>query len=70
MEKQSNDRKQSIFAISNITNKKSFLELGLINIIKTESWYDLLTKKQIVIEKNKLLFQPYQKYGSSKFKID
>ena len=58
--RQSNDRKQSIFAISNITNRKSFLELGLINIIKTDSWFDLLTKKQIVIEKNKLLFQPYQ----------
>ncbi len=58
--RQSNDKKQSIFAISNITNKKIYLDLKAINIIRTESWYDLLSKKEIEIKQEKLLFMPYQ----------
>ena len=58
--RQSHDKKQSIFAISNISKNKILLDLNEINIIKTEKWYDLLLKKQITTYKNKLLFEPYQ----------
>ena len=58
--RQSHDKKQSIFAISNISTKRIHLDLNTVNIIKTEKWYDLILKKQITSHKNKLWFEPYQ----------
>ena len=44
--RQSIDRSQSIFCISNLTNKKQKISLLDINLISTNSWFDLLTKKK------------------------
>ena len=48
--RQSIDRKQSIFAISNVTNKKQVLSLDNINLLSMEKWYDLLSLKEINID--------------------
>ncbi len=58
--RQSNNKKQSIFAVCNITNKSINLDLSKINLIKTENWYDLLSKKKVEIYKNHLIFKAYQ----------
>ena len=47
--RQSIDRSQSIFCISNLTNKKQKISLLDINLISTNSWFDLLTKKKLKI---------------------
>ncbi len=58
--RQSLDKKQSIFAISNITNKKSLLSLNKINILNLENWYDLISNNQINKRQKQLVFMPYQ----------
>ena len=60
--RQSIDRSQSIFCISNLTNKKQKISLLDINLISTNSWFDLLTKKKIKNIGDKLFFKPYQTY--------
>ena len=44
---QSIDRSQSIFCISNLTNEKQKISLLDINLISTNDWFDILTKKKI-----------------------
>ena len=44
--RQSIDRSQSIFCISNLTNKKQKISLLDINLISTNNWFDILTKKK------------------------
>ena len=60
--RQSIDRSQSIFCISNLTNKKQKISLLDINLISTNSWFDLLTKKRIKNIGDELFFKPYQTY--------
>ncbi len=60
--RQSIDRKQSIFAISNVTNKKQVLSLDNINLLSMEKWYDLLSLKEINIDDKNLTFKPYQSF--------
>ena len=60
--RQSIDRSQSIFCISNLTNKKQKISLMDINLISTNSWFDLLTKKKIKNIGDELFFKPYQTY--------
>ncbi len=60
--RQSIDRSQSIFCISNLTNKKQKISLLDINLISTNSWFDLLTKKKIKNIGDELFFKPYQTY--------
>ena len=43
--RQSIDRSQSIFCISNLTNKSQKISLLDVNLISTNNWFDLLTKK-------------------------
>ena len=58
--RQSIDRSQSIFCISNLINKKNKIPLFDINLISTDSWFDIFTKKQIKINDSELIFNPYQ----------
>ena len=44
--RQSIDRSQSIFCISNLTNEKQKISLLDINLISTNDWFDILTKKK------------------------
>ncbi len=60
--RQSYDKQQSIFAISNITNKTLYLDISILNIINTERWFDILDKKNIKneLKTGRLKFLPYQ----------
>ena len=58
--RQSMDRSQSIFCISNLTNLGRKLSLFDINLISTDNWFDIFTKKKIRTDVNELIFLPYQ----------
>ncbi len=58
--RQSRDRKQSIFAITNLCASKQPLDLSAINLIDTENWHDLLTQQKIDSNKRYLSMAPYQ----------
>jgi sucrose phosphorylase len=58
--RQSLDRKQSIFCISNITAELQTVRLSDINLIGTDSWTDLISGKQITEQDVELELKPYQ----------
>ena len=58
--RQSLDRKQSIFCISNVSDEKQTILLSDINLIGTDNWIDLVTRQQIVLEDNVIQLAPYQ----------
>ena len=60
--RQSIDRSQSIFCISNLTNKSQKISLLDVNLISTNNWFDLLTKKKIKNIGDDLFFKPYQTF--------
>ncbi|MBV69389.1 MAG: alpha-amylase [Pelagibacterales bacterium] len=68
--RQSNDKQQSIFAISNISNMITYLDLTSLNLINTENWFDILSKGNTKIESknNKLKFLPYQTIWITNYK--
>lgn len=58
--RQSMDRRQSIFCISNISKEVQTIRLSDINLIGTDNWVDLLTQDQINDELTDLELSPYQ----------
>ncbi|MGB3725945.1 MAG: sugar phosphorylase [Glaciecola sp.] len=58
--RQSLDRKQSIFCISNISKDAQSIRLSDINLIGTETWIDLLTQTKIESQLTDVQLQPYQ----------
>jgi len=58
--RQSNDRKQSIFCVSNITNQPMALPLSELNLIITESWIELISKVLITELTEEIILTPYQ----------
>jgi len=58
--RQSLDRKQSIFCISNISNEEIFFAINSLNLIMSEDWIDLLTGATIDMELETLTLAPYQ----------
>ena len=58
--RQSIDRSQSIFCISNLTNKKEKIALFDINLISTDTWFDIFTNISINTNHTELTFNPYQ----------
>ena len=58
--RQSLDKKQSIFCISNISNEPVKLPLSELNLITNEIWIDLISKNEIVDVNEELQLQPYQ----------
>jgi sucrose phosphorylase len=58
--RQSIDRVQSIFAISNVTNAPQSLTVESLNLIEGEEWIDLLTGKEIHKSEQALILLPYQ----------
>ena len=67
--RQSIDRSQSIFCISNLTNKSQKISLLDVNLISTNNWFDLLTKKKIKNIGDDLFFKPYQTYWITNKKV-
>ena len=58
--RQSQDKKQSIFCISNISDQPISLPLSELNLIITESWFELISKKEITELTQELTLTPYQ----------
>jgi len=58
--RQSIDRSQSVFSLSNISAKKQTLNLADINLISTDEWHDLLGEVSIADLGGQLELEPYQ----------
>lgn len=58
--RQSKDRTQNIFCISNITDKDQSLPLSELNLIVTEYWYELITGRPITNITENMILLPYQ----------
>ena len=58
--RQSKDRKQSIFCISNITDQPIDLALNDLNLIMTETWVELITAVDIEAQQETFTLAPYQ----------
>ncbi len=58
--RQSVGRRQSIFSISNVTDKTTKLSLAQINLISTSEWMDLISGKPIPDRLCDIEIQPYQ----------
>ena len=50
--RQSLDKKQSIFSVTNVTNIFQYLDLTELNLIESEKWWDLISSKDINDIKN------------------
>ncbi len=58
--RQSQNRRQSIFCIFNITDSNQTLYIGDLNLVVTDSWRDLISGKLLVDWPEKLQLAPYQ----------
>ncbi len=58
--RQSMDRRQSIFCVSNITDQSVELPISELNLIITESWFDLISGEEITDLTQAIELQPYQ----------
>ncbi|MCC2603870.1 sugar phosphorylase [Planctobacterium marinum] len=58
--RQSMDRRQSIFCISNITDQPQVLRLGELNLTVTDRWRDLISDSEIIDITEEITLQPYQ----------
>lgn len=58
--RQSKDRKQSIFCVSNISDQPIDLPLSELNLIITESWMELITHTKITELTQNIRLTPYQ----------
>jgi sucrose phosphorylase len=58
--RQSLDRQQSIFAISNISAQPQPLTLSDINLIDNEAWYDLISGMSFTDSEPVIIMEPYQ----------
>lgn len=58
--RQSMDRRQDIFSISNITREPQSLELANVNLVGTEAWRDLIGGERIEEGQTLLELRPYQ----------
>ena len=58
--RQSIDRSQSIFCISNLTKFRQRISLHDINLISTDKWYDIIKSKRIKNINDKIYLLPYQ----------
>ena len=67
--RQSLDRKQSIFCISNISNEPVALRLSELNLIVTDPWFDLLSDSIIDDVGEELELAPYQTIWLTNYRI-
>jgi sucrose phosphorylase len=58
--RQSLDRKQSIFCIFNVSDQEQVIRLSDLNLIGTDSWIDLISKRIINLEDLECKLTPYQ----------
>ncbi len=58
--RQSHDRRQSIFCISNISDQPQELMLSDINLISTHDWFDLISGNEMLSQEMLIQLDPYQ----------
>lgn len=58
--RQSIDRKQSVFAVTNVTNENKLLALADINLIAGDPWWDLVSGESIQDIEGDISMAPYQ----------
>ncbi|GAB5499612.1 MAG: glucosylglycerate phosphorylase [Pseudohongiellaceae bacterium] len=58
--RQSIDREQSVFSLSNITDRIQTINLSDINLIGTDVWHDLISGERYEDQSQQLQLQPYQ----------
>jgi sucrose phosphorylase len=58
--RQSIDRRQSIFCISNVNREEQALDLSQVNLIDSAEWVDLLGGEAITGREQVLMLRPYQ----------
>ena len=58
--RQSTDRRQDVFSISNISRERQSLELANVNLSSNESWFDMISEERIEEEQTMLELAPYQ----------
>ena len=58
--RQSRERKQSLFAITNVTKEDKMLALADINLISGDHWWDLISGQVIVDLESYITLSPYQ----------
>ena len=58
--RESIDRRQDIFSISNVTREHQSLELANVNLVSTEEWRDLISGERIEEGQTVLELRPYQ----------
>ena len=63
--RQSIDRSQSIFAITNVTHLEQSLSLSHLNLVFSDRWFDLISDREITNSEKALSFLPYQTYWIS-----
>ncbi|MCG8412946.1 MAG: alpha-amylase family glycosyl hydrolase [Pseudomonadales bacterium] len=68
--RQSINRNQSIFCLSNVTNKPQTINLSDINLITTDEWRDLISEENYQDLAQQLTLRPYQTVWISNLESD
>ena len=58
--RQSLDKKQSIFSVTNVTNIFQYLDLTEMNLIESEKWWELISNREIDNIKSTIVLKAYQ----------
>ncbi|MBW8190393.1 sugar phosphorylase [Neiella marina] len=58
--RQSLDRRQSVFSVSNVSDEPQTLNLGDINLIEGTDWFDLIAQKPVLPSRLEMELAPYQ----------
>ena len=58
--RQSQDRAQSIFCVSNITDQEVELSINSLNLIMTDNWCELIAGIQLDMQQEIIILKPYQ----------
>ena len=67
--RQSRDRKQSIFALTNVSSKTIKLNTNKINLIDDEKWFDLLSQETKITDDQYIKLMPFQSLWITNLKV-
>ena len=67
--RQSRDRKQSIFALTNVSSKTIKLNTNKINLIDDEQWFDLLSQETKITDNQYIKLMPFQSLWITNLKV-
>ena len=67
--RQSRDRKQSIFALTNVSSKTIKFNTNKINLIDDEQWFDLLSQETKITDVQYIKLMPFQSLWITNLKV-